>query len=653
MEPRPRAPSIAQTLAARIRDPLWVLTRQWQFAEFQGEDAASPAYIELSARLTSLAGWSPEGQAVQGLTGIVPPPLEELVESEPFTADFATRVELGQVFETLLTQAGVPELVAAFRTAYPISLVLNQQVDFLFVIVSTLQTETDLDSGIALPQALSEEFEPKGVALSTNCTIWVKEKGNEWMLTDNDTGQNYAVRKESSTFKVYRLRDKEAVQFLRVCAGRAIDGVELYQAYQGSAFSLPGSVTANKVAPTTAALNNLKTWIQELFGDLGQQDPPAWKPDRLEYGVEVFGTTERTSGTTKIKENNRLSAYPGRDGDFDWHAFDLSEDQVTVNGVSPGAVDEKYMSVLPMHVRFRGMPNPRWWDFETSATDFGNIRPDKRDVAKLIIMDFMLVAGNDWFVIPFDQPVGTLCWTDSLLVHDVFGGMTLIKRAEQMDATRGPAAQGERWTMFSISRKDKPADVGDFFLLPLSASTATQTGPTLEDVRFLRDEMANMVWAVENTIENGIGQPWLGRERDLAAKPALAATPAAIGLGEENKPPLRYQIQTTVPVNWIPFLAIGIDPAAGRYALEISAMPDSFAQPILPVGRILQPTSLLTNEPYQIREEEVSREGTQLLRVVCRSRWIDGSTYLWIGRRKQTGRGEGSSGLRFDIIEPA
>jgi hypothetical protein len=31
-----------------------------------------------------------------------------------------------------------------------------------------------------------------------------------------------------------------------------------------------------------------------------------------------------------------------------------------------------------------------------------------------------------------------------------------------------------------------------------------------------------------------------------------------------------------------------------------------------------------------------------------RTRWRDGRAWLWIGVRKQTGRGEGHSGLAFD-----
>jgi hypothetical protein len=53
-----------------------------------------------------------------------------------------------------------------------------------------------------------------------------------------------------------------------------------------------------------------------------------------------------------------------------------------------------------------------------------------------------------------------------------------------------------------------------------------------------------------------------------------------------------------------------------------------------------------------VRREEVSRAGVSVSRVVRRARWIDGSTHPWIARRKQAGRGEGSSDLRFDVVQP-
>lgn len=54
------------------------------------------------------------------------------------------------------------------------------------------------------------------------------------------------------------------------------------------------------------------------------------------------------------------------------------------------------------------MPNKRWWDFEDGAISFGNIDTDKRDIAKMIVMDFALISGNDWFEIPLPLEIGSL-----------------------------------------------------------------------------------------------------------------------------------------------------------------------------------------------------------------------------------------------------
>src|SRR6266542_2478643 len=108
LEPRPRGPALAPTLSARVRDPLWMLTRQWQIGEFGGEDAGSPAWAELAAATSSFTGWQVEGETTgRPLTGT--DPIEDAVASEPFTPDLTVRVELGQVFERLLAEHGVAE----------------------------------------------------------------------------------------------------------------------------------------------------------------------------------------------------------------------------------------------------------------------------------------------------------------------------------------------------------------------------------------------------------------------------------------------------------------------------------------------------------------------------------------------------------------
>lgn len=54
--------------------------------------------------------------------------------------------------------------------------------------------------------------------------------------------------------------------------------------------------------------------------------------------------------------------------------------------------------------------------------------------------------------------------------------------------------------------------------------------------------------------------------------------------------------------------------------------------------------------PYFVLEEEVPRAGTRAFECWERTRWTDGRVYLWLSVRRQTGRGEGSSGLAFDQL---
>lgn len=49
----------------------------------------------------------------------------------------------------------------------------------------------------------------------------------------------------------------------------------------------------------------------------------------------------------------------------------------------------------------------------------------------------------------------------------------------------------------------------------------------------------------------------------------------------------------------------------------------------------------------------MSREAAlRLHQAYQRTRWRNGAVFTWLGIRKQTGRGERSSGLAFDQIVP-
>jgi hypothetical protein len=565
LEPRPRSDSIERSLAAEVRDPLWFLTRQLQFGEFQGEDAASPAWIRFRAQFSNIDGWAPPGGAHRDYDKTAAP-LEEVVETEPFDPDLATSVEIGQRFEAFLARAfeaarpGLPalgpaaltDLVQRFRTQY------------------------------ALP------------------------------AQPND------------------LTDHEARRFLEVCAGRTIHGIALLAAQQLADLPVQPVVPAALADVVRRAVRDTRAWVQDVFGVVSTGDAPTWRASSLEYGAQVTATAPRGGRVT-------FDAHPGRDGTFDWYTFDEAASQAE----GGGEVTQVTRSLLPIQVRFRGMPHARWWQMQDRVADLGEIQPELRELAKLVLMDFMFVHSNDWFVVPFTQDVGTLCRIESLVVHDVFGGRTAVERADKYSGD-----ESARWSMFSTTAPSAPGGLGDYFILPPTASTTTLSSDVLESVKFIRDEMANMVWAIEHTAQDGIGLPWLGSERDRRGRrqEAIPAPPPGISL--------TYRIQTSVPLHWIPFMPVKIS-EAGEVTLQRTVMlgppnPAGQRPAIRPVGRILAPP-----DPYRVREEEVPRTGTTVSRLVRCTRWTDGSTHLWIARQKRAGGGEGSSGLRFDIAHPA
>jgi hypothetical protein len=551
-------------LQARVRDPLWFLTRQWQLGEFQGANGGSPAFVAVSELRGQMTGWSVQGQSTT--TPIGNTPLEYQCAREPFTPDLATRVELGQTFERLLAEHSQPTTIAAlFRTAYAID-----------------PNPTD-------PSDLAE----------------------------------------------VRLRS--------VVAGRAIDGLALAAAAQASAPNLPAppAVPGPNQGPVLEALTDYLAWITATFDAWGTTDPTAWAPTKLAYALDVEATAPTSAEVTFV-------AAPGSDGMLDWVAFDL--ESPTVAGVptrpaGPGANNQGPVpttrAVIPAHVRFRGMPNARFWDFELAGADLGSIIPDRRDLARLALIDFALVHSTDWFIIPIDLAPGSLYQVASMVVHDVFGVTTPVERADRQPNTTG------QWSMFTTSILGQPATTtADFFTYPASAASGLQTGTVIEQAKFGRDEMANMVWGIEQITENALGAPWSGHERDIARNvpaPGVGTPPPPLPPGIA----LRYNIQTRVPEYWIPFIPMSIDPALDTVALERASMLRDDGTPILPAGRILNP-SALTGNPYRIDEAEVARTGVRIQRVVCRSRWTDGSTALWTMRRRGPGGGETSSGLKFD-----
>lgn len=523
LQPSPYSPSVSEGLGAVVRDPAWFLARQWQLGEFQGLDGGSPAFVRIGSHVGRFDSATLGGaQAPLAAAEL----LEPVVEAEPVEADLATRAELGQTFETLVS----PAIAAAYRAAYPIA-----------------------------PAA---------------------------------GGTNPAE-----------------ARFLSVCAGRVTDGVALYQAAraaQAAHQALPAKpvLDAASTAAAATAVSTFIEWVEATWGTFAGGEPPAWDASRLDYAATVAA-----GGLT-------LTAEPDAEGALDWYAFDLTAG-------TPPAATPAMTSVIPGHVRFRGMPGQRWWDFESAATDFGALLTDTRDLAKLLLADFMLVHGDDWHLTRLDVPRGSLCWIDSLTVTDVFGTATALSRAD--------AAPGGSWTLFSTTDRSG-GGITPFLVVPASAAAALQASAPLEQVDLLRDETADMAWAVERIIEGPLGDPVVSTPVPVPAAPA--SVPAA----------LAYQLASPLPAKWFPLLPVT---SADGLALVVGTVEGSDQ---VPASRLLQ---RLSAAGFQLPQHEISRSGLRLERVTGRTRTCDGNAKLWIARRRHIGAGEASSGLRYDQAIPA
>ena len=121
LEPLPTSDDVADSLQARIADPLWMLARQWQFNEFQGEDAGSPIAAALAVAGLPVSSLLPSPDALGGIA--LPPgaaPLEALVEHEQvFQIHPKLNAQAGQQLMRSLRAAGLGTLAQALRKQFP------------------------------------------------------------------------------------------------------------------------------------------------------------------------------------------------------------------------------------------------------------------------------------------------------------------------------------------------------------------------------------------------------------------------------------------------------------------------------------------------------------------------------------------------------
>ena len=419
--------------------------------------------------------------------------------------------------------------------------------------------------------------------------------------------------------------DARTQRFLSVVGARVVDGTRLHATLAplnargalADLFEDPpfDQVAAGNRPKVVRALASWLTWYATRFSE--NAGAPAWVPERIEYEFAVAGNTSDGESV--------LAAPEYLEGRLDWYSF-VAQKEASLGAEAP--VSTATTAFLPSPVSYRGMPSPRLWEFEDATINFARVEATPRDLARLLLVKFALEYGNDWFVVPLELEVGSLCRVTSLVVTNTFGERLLVPHAGEVDGPTSP------WRMFMLTGDERRL----FFLPPVLGPTL-QSAP-IEDVLFLRDEMANVAWAVERVVQRDSGHPVdrfdayqeLRRRREREAPPETPSTDAAA-----------YRLGTSVPDYWIPLLPVRVGTAI-RLKRGVLGIEATDGLPVA-LGRVLEPGRELV-----LHDEEVPREGARVSRTYQYARWIDGTTHLWIGRRKQPGRGEGSSGLQFDVL---
>jgi hypothetical protein len=558
LEPQPRDATLARSLQAQVRDPLWLLARQWQVGEFAGDDAGSPVQATLGIESRTLTGYraglpgNPVG-ALDSATAV-----ETHVERGPVHFKVRGSVQLGLIFSDLADDASLPSAtIDAFRTAFPIA----------------------------------------------------------------------------ATDPTPNLAGSLGLQLRSLAAGRAIDGEALYRSVLTERAggtpdpALPPQASDPAVAAVLDAFVALRS--QAFTEDLTTD---AWQSADLDY---AFGLEAASADGNSILLE--ADAFPG--GHLDWYSFTSRSGSAASTSVPPTFTTT---NMLPVHVTFHGMPSDRWWGFEDAKTDFGQLDAQHVDLAKLLVMEFALVYGSDWFYLPVRSPIGSAQNVTTLIVTDTFGERTIIRPVEQYPVLDSPRP----WSMFKIS--DSSGRIGDYLLLAPTLGLTDDADP-VEDVLITRDAMAAMAWAVEQTVQGSADSGVDGYEGYLAR--LRAAGQPAPPAPAPDMPAIAYTLEHPPPDNWIPLVpvlpAMGKASVFRRGTMDIPG-PGGTVTQLAPHAEVLEP-----GQPFYLTDRVVTPIGVSVQRLMRRTRLADGATVAWLAKHRGPGRGMGASGLKFDYLRDA
>lgn len=396
------------------------------------------------------------------------------------------------------------------------------------------------------------------------------------------------------------LDDAEA-RFLRTVAGRVPDGdtaaVTLGALLADATAQLPGDfgIPASRL---TAVSTACRRWLAWYAGLARRSSSPAWQAEQLAYRYDIR--------VASAWHDTVLSAPHDTDGSVRWYDVDAAP-----GDAAPRPPTSIVSTTIPVRVRYRGMPARRYWELEDAAVHWPSIDAGPGDIGRILFVEFGLTFAEHWLSVPLDVPAGSLTRIASLVVTDTFGVRTQISAAADLDQQRGSTA----WRFLELSRTGVAGPL--VFLPPASASL---DGPAVEAIDVARDDVGDVVWAIDRTALGADGAP-----RTIAAM-GTAAAPA-------DAPAYR--------------LGPSVDPSYHPYRQRIAGDGAVLALLAIP-GTPVAPRADL---PARLRAHALPARPLRLATQAALARSPDGAYHVVYRRVRGDAPGSPLPALAFDVID--
>lgn len=584
----PRTHDMERALRAEVRDPLWMLSRQWQMGEFGGDDAGSPVFAKLHLATTRLTTYRPGDRPEQAFDDSVP--LEARVEQRPipFTAGIQTlaldiRLLMGRHWNKLLVKNGLSvAYAAAFRAAFPV--------------VAPDATDPDDASVCAHREAWQHQAAFAGRAMDGY--LWYR-----WLI-DHPSPRNLSTLPPPATIapgdaaSINALGDAFIAWF-----DRLID-----QPVKPDENAWDSSRLEYRFGCSAPVANGRKDLVaQEYYrGDLDWYALDiAPVPSNAALRPEVQGTTTKSFIPTAVEFSGMANPR--------WWSFE--DRRVNFGGVQPDTTDLAKLLMMEF-----GIVYSNDWCVVPVPLECGTLA-EVRGLAVTNVFGERLwieAAGRApehiwqrWSMFSLNHASGSARVADNSLlmlptVPKVQEGAPLeecvLVRDEMANMVWGIETTVPLPHGLGRSGSGAAAETLSFYRKLLASGVPV--APLLENDAKVRYEVMNTV--PENWIPFiPVHVPGSSREIQLQR----ANMPRVI----ENDPAPAEKVKPRTSV-----LREGLDQTPAQ--------------------------------AYFVHEEEVPRAGVRVGQAFQRTRWTDGRVVVWLGAHKRVGRGEGSSGLLFDRL---